>query len=184
MVKRHLEWSGSFLSFLGTFLVRRFRAWSRPCPDTFLLAIISNKASRISFKSLLESASHQTKAVCTFTTQKSIANWFRLSQSSVMLLWMLICSAALAYRERGPLLCHNFSGLLQWESHRHTGTGLQLPEQSPHCPQPWCCTVCWFPPSGWWQLPLKHKNIINTNIYKWKATNTENYRTAPGIICL
>lgn len=55
MVKKHFELSVSFLSFLGTFLDRRFRAWSRPCPDTFLLAIISNKASRMSFRSLLES---------------------------------------------------------------------------------------------------------------------------------
>lgn len=121
------------------------------------------------------------------SSDKSSLNFYhskihcKLVQMITIFICMFICSAALSYRVRGPLLCHNFSGLLQWESHRHTGTGLQLPEQSPHCPQPWCCRVCWFPPCGWWQLPLKHKHIINTNIYKLKATNTENCRTAPGI---
>ncbi len=82
-------------------------------------------------------------------------------QSSVMLLWIHICSDVFSYRVQGPPLCRNFSCLLQTESHRHTGTCLQWPERSLHYLQPWCCTVCLFPPCEWWQLPLKHKDIIN-----------------------
>lgn len=77
-----------------------------------------------------------------------------------MLLWIHICSDVFSYRVQGPLLCRNFSCLLQTGSHRHTGTGLQWPERSLHYLQPWCCTVCLFPPCEWWQLPLKPKDII------------------------
>lgn len=104
------------------------------------------------------------KWVCNFN---SIAlNRVKLWQSSVMLLWIHICSDVFSYRVQGPLLCHNFSYLLQTGSHRHTGTCLQWPERSLHYLQPWCCTVCLFPPCEWWQLPLKPKHIINTNIFK------------------
>lgn len=59
IVKRVLELSCSFLSLRGTFLLRRFSAWSLPWPDTFLLATISSRERRMVFRSLAASAEGQ-----------------------------------------------------------------------------------------------------------------------------
>ncbi len=59
IVKRVLVLSFSFLSLRGTFLLRRFSAWSLPWPDTFLLATISSSERRMVFRSLDASAEGQ-----------------------------------------------------------------------------------------------------------------------------
>lgn len=59
IVKRALVLSFSFLSLRGTFLARRFRAWSLPWPETFLLISISNSDSRMFFRSLAVSTEKQ-----------------------------------------------------------------------------------------------------------------------------
>lgn len=56
MTKVVLLLSRSFRSFLGVFLLRRLRARSRPCPDTFLLTSISSKRIVIILRSFLVSA--------------------------------------------------------------------------------------------------------------------------------
>ena len=49
-------------SFLGTFLLSRFSAWSLPCPDTFLLTSMSSRWLVICFRSFLVSEEQKRRA--------------------------------------------------------------------------------------------------------------------------